>query len=244
LNKPFVSIITVCFNEEHRIETTIKSVLNQTFKNYEFIVVDGASKDKTINIISNYIEHIDSFISEPDDGLYHAMNKGASCATGDYLFFLNAGDFFLNDNTLESIFLYNPKADFVYGDIKIQKLSGEKVTKHMPVSLSKQFILQKTLPHQSVFTKKELFELIGGYDINLKIASDYKFQLIAILQKKATTQHIPVIFTLYDRSGISYLNPELKEKEKTLVRKQTLNQYSLFMYSFNRLIFRIKTWIN
>lgn len=112
-----ISIITVTYNADSCLEKTIQSVIEQTYKNIEYIIIDGASKDNTINLIKKYSNHINLWISEPDKGLYDAMNKGIKFATGDWIFFINAGDIFVSPDVLSLIFgdkSYN--ADIIYGD--------------------------------------------------------------------------------------------------------------------------------
>jgi len=213
-----ISVITVCFNAETDIKRTIKSVLEQSYESIQYIIIDGASTDNTINIISDYAYSIDTFISEEDSGIYDAMNKGAKAASGDYLFFLNAGDTFINKDTLSKIASHDLNGEFIYGDIEL--LSSDNITsvKRMPAILTTKFLINKTIPHQSVLTKKSLFDLIGGYDPKLKIVADYKFQLIAILELRAKTQYIPEVFAQFNLFGISSLQPFKRIKEKKKVQ--------------------------
>ena len=127
-NYPKVSIITVVYNGIEFLEETIKSVIAQTYPNIEYIIVDGGSKDGTLDIIKKYEAHISKWISEPDKGIYDAMNKGIDLATGDWQNFLNAGDSFVDNNVLEKIFTTNlENITLVYGDIIAIRENGQKL---------------------------------------------------------------------------------------------------------------------
>jgi len=167
-----ISIITVVFNNVENIEKTIKSVFNQTYKNIEYIVIDGGSTDGTIDIIKKYKKNIDYWISEPDKGIYDAMNKGAKKATGDYLYFLNSGDYFYDFDVLYNLsenFLEN--SDLVVGSVI--KLYEDYKT------LSKAQIHKLSLgvmpPHQGSFIKRKVFEELDGYNIKYKSSGDFDF---------------------------------------------------------------------
>lgn len=209
-----LSIITICRNEAKRIEATLLSVFNQTFKDFQFIVIDGASTDGTIKIIERHKARIAIFVSEPDKGIYNAMNKAIDYCKGNYIYFLNAGDILYSNKTLEKIFSYNIHADLIYGNIHVFNSSGFSKTLEMPPLLTKEFLLHKTIPHQATFTKKKLFDRIGKYNENYKIAADYKFSLQAIFQQKCSVQYIPEIFANFDNTGIGTVQKKIREKEK------------------------------
>ncbi|HNR65019.1 MAG TPA: glycosyltransferase family 2 protein [Atribacterota bacterium] len=170
---PLVSIITVCYNSEKFITDTIESVLNQTYKKYEYIIVDGGSTDNTLKIIQNYKEHISILISEPDKGVYDAMNKGAGLAKGEWTIFLNSGDRFYKSNTLENIFYQkNYFVDFIYGDCKVTYNSGfSRIAKARKIEeLWKGMVFS----HQSLFTNIEVFKEYK-FNIDNKIVGDFEF---------------------------------------------------------------------
>ena len=218
-----LSIITICFNEADSIEKTLKSVTNQTFNDYEWIVVDGGSTDGTIDILERYRTKFITFFSGNDAGIYNAMNKAIALATGEYLFFLNGGDYLFNRETLAQIFSHQLLADFVYGDISI---IGENRSRlfSMPPKITPEFLYRKTIPHQSTFTKKTLFERAGMYDEQYLIVADYEFILRSMHYYNATFQYVPVIFSCYTDDGVSSDSVK-REKEKKLVHKQ---YYSFF----------------
>lgn len=158
-NSPLISIITVVYNGKDFIEETILSVINQSYKNVEYVIIDGGSNDGTIDIIKKYDKFIDYWISEKDCGIYDAMNRGIEASTGDWLNFLNAGDSFVNDSVLERLFYKQEQiADLVYGAATIYNSDGEIITTIQPKKFTKFnlfFWTTRVLCHQSVFIRKE-----------------------------------------------------------------------------------------
>ena len=128
---PVVSIVTVCYNAVGVIEKTVTSVLNQTYKKIEYIVVDGASSDGTIEILNNYRSHISTLVSEPDKGIYDAMNKAIDMVSGEWILFLNAGDSFVDNNVLSHVFQREglEKYSVIYGDTIMEASWGTFIDK-------------------------------------------------------------------------------------------------------------------
>lgn len=168
-----VSVVTVCYNAVQTIEKTILSVINQTYQNVEYIIIDGASTDGTIDIINKYRDKIAYFVSEPDKGIYDAMNKGIKAATGDWINFMNAGDTFFSNTTITKIFSckdYSGKA-VVYGDAKyIQKWGSYEIC----ASGMDAFHEHTPFCHQSAFISTSIMRKYG-YDTRYRFASDYNF---------------------------------------------------------------------
>lgn len=165
-----VSVITVCYNAEAEIERTIKSVLSQTYSNFEYIIVDGNSQDKTMEILSCYRDKIAQVVSEPDKGIYDAMNKGIKMANGDWVIMMNAGDEFASNTVLDEIFqgAIPDNVKFIYSDVYVRNGSSWAVC---PMSFDK-----GGLNHQCVIYKKDLHSKIGYYIVTPKlIISDYLF---------------------------------------------------------------------
>jgi len=188
---PRFSIITVTYNAEKVIEDTIQSVVTQTYKNYEYIIIDGASKDNTLSIIDKYKSQISKVVSEPDNGLYEAMNKGIAAASGDYLCFLNAGDSFHEDNTLQLMvhsFTDNRLPDIIYGETAIVNEEGHFL--HMrrlktPETLTwKSFKQGMLVCHQAFFAKRSIAE---PFDLTYRFSADFDWCIRAM--KKASTLH-------------------------------------------------------
>lgn len=221
-----LSIITVNYNNIEGLKKTLESVLTQNWKNFEFIIIDGGSSDGSKEIIESNKEKLDYWVSEPDNGIYHAMNKGIKVANGEYLYFLNSGDHFDNSNALEKINTHLTEKDVVYFDIKVVEKNGVRIKK-CPKQLSFQFLHQDLPAHQATFIKKSLFESLGYYDENLKIVSDWKFLLLAICKHQASYKYIEDVFSTYYADGLSS-----KEESQSLIkfeREQVLNaEFSAF----------------
>lgn len=188
-NNPVLSIITVVYNGIATIEKTIQSVASQTYKNIEYIVVDGASKDGTLNIIKKYSQAISIWISEPDKGLYDAMNKGLALAKGKYVCFLNSGDTFYDAKTLEHIFSqFQEFPDIIYGETMIVDANGNEIgTRRLkaPENLNwKSFQDGMLVCHQSIFVNRNL---ATSYNLKYKISADFEWVLKAL--KRAQTIH-------------------------------------------------------
>ena len=207
-----LSIITICYNEK-QIERTCHSIVNQTWQDFEWIVVDGGSTDGTLDILNKYRDRIDILISEPDTGRYNAMNKGIKLAHGKYLNFMNGGDAFYNSTVLEKIFKDSKQtADILYG--KECAIDGKFLyICSLPERLDVAYWLERTLRHQSSFFKKELFEKYGFYNENYKIASDFEAFVLFFI-KGASFQYIPCVVALFDLGGISCTNQKLSMIER------------------------------
>ncbi|GBR75504.1 glycosyl transferase group 2 [Candidatus Termititenax persephonae] len=172
------SVITVCRNAEKDIGRTINSVLSQDSRDYEYIIIDGASTDNTISIVKQYGKKIAKFISEPDTGIYQAMNKGIGLATGKYLLFLNAGDLFLHERILSVMagqIEQNP-ADVLYGDLLITDMhKGSTLYRNSVRNMHKFWLYRHNIFHQSAFIRRELFAQAGLYDESFSLAGDHEW---------------------------------------------------------------------
>ncbi len=175
---PEISVITVCYNSEKHIEQTITSIAAQTYKNLEYIIIDGGSTDGTIDIIRKHDAHIHKWISEPDNGIAHAMNKGLELARGDYILFLHSDDYLLSPDVLKeaSRFLH-PPFDIVMFDIIFED-NGRKIYR-APRGFNWWINFKTGVFHQSVFCSKRLFEQVGAFDTRYRVAMDYDFFLRA-----------------------------------------------------------------
>lgn len=234
-----LSIITVCFNESSRIERTLASVASQTFRDFEWILIDGGSSDGTLEKLQRYRDHFAVFISEKDAGIYNAMNKGIALAQGEYLLFLNGGDYLSDNETLSRIFSNRLDADFVYGDITvIGDNRSERLV--MPAEISAEFLYRKTIPHQSTLTRKTLFDRAGSYDERYAIVADYEFILRCLLVYKATFQYVPVAFSCYADDGVSS-DAARRKAEKVLVHKRyySLLQRFVLRYKLRTKLYRL-----
>jgi len=176
-----ISVVTVAFNSSDFLEQTIQSVLNQTYNNIEYIIIDGASTDGSVEIINRYDDAIDYWVSESDKGIAHAMNKGIKASSGDYILFLHADDYFLNEQVVQTAVSYmNSKPDIAAFNIVFQKQDIEFECKSRGFNYWLNF--KTGLYHQGVFCSRAVFKKLGGFDESYKIAMDYEFWLRAYRQ--------------------------------------------------------------
>jgi glycosyltransferase involved in cell wall biosynthesis len=171
--EPLVSVVTVVFNAAEIIEKTMLSIIRQTYKNIEYIIVDGASTDGTLDIIRKYEDKIDYWISEPDKGIYDAMNKGINLATGGWALFMNAGDWFYADTVIQEFIDVNPdRVKNYYGDNIYFKANISYIFTAR-INSRRDFLKHNTFSHQAVFYSVELLKKSGGYDTSLKVSADF-----------------------------------------------------------------------
>jgi glycosyltransferase involved in cell wall biosynthesis len=224
-----LSIITVNLNNKQGLEKTIGSVIGQAFTDFEYIVIDGASVDGSIDIIRKNHKKITRWISEKDTGIYNAMNKGLSLANGEYCLFLNSGDYLYSENTLAEVFKMNPVEDIVYGNMIIENPNGEKRHGEMPHNITLEHMIKDTLWHPVSFIKREVFNKYGFYREDLKVVSDYDFFFKNIIKNKVSTRHIPVTIAVFVLNGISSMasNVELIKSERKKVQMQYVDEKML-----------------
>lgn len=220
-NWPLISIITVCYNAEKSIERTLKSVIKQNYDNIEYIIIDGASSDKTLEIIHKYSQHISLIISESDKGVYDAMNKGINLASGEWINFMNSGDTFYDLNVLTNIHKHiTPKVDIIYGDTCIE-LDHSKKYCLKPDTLES---FQYKLPfcHQSCFIKTTLAKS-NLFDLTFKYVADYAM-FYHLYNQKANFKYINTIISIYQiESGLTASNSYLCNMEKYKVNGQKIS---------------------
>ena len=179
INVPRVTILTVCYNSEKTIEETLCSVQSQTYANLEYIVIDGASTDRTLEILNDYQECIDIIVSEPDNGLYDALNKGIALSSGDIIAILHSDDCFYNDYVVErimNVFARNPSTHSVMSNLEVG--STWKSFFRLRIMSPKKFRPRKLMlgimpPHCSTFIKKSVYELYGNFNTRYRIAADF-----------------------------------------------------------------------
>ena len=180
-NKPMISIITVVFNGEKYLEQTIKSIIDQTYKNFEYIIIDGGSTDGTLEIIKKYEDKISYWISEKDKGISDAFNKGVMAAKGDYINFQGDGDGFLSSETLEEIFKDIKAGELSIISTRIQRVDedGNKIyrSKFVKNFDKRSLLFRMSLPHQGLFVPRSYFEKYGLFDLNNKFCMDYEHLL-------------------------------------------------------------------
>lgn len=212
------SIITINRNNAVGLEKTIQSVINQTLTDYEYIVIDGGSTDDSIDIIKRYNDKISYWVSEPDRGIYHAMNKGIEQAKGEYVELLNSGDWLCQPDTLQKLLTFNSTADIIYGNmLKVYpdgRLINDKGFHRSDLTLADMYF--HTLNHSSSFVKRKLFDVYGLFNEDYKIVSDWVFFLKAIGLGKASVEYVDVNVNFFDMTGISNSQRKLRFEEREL----------------------------
>lgn len=229
MNELLISIITINYNNQKGLEKTIQSVVSQTYKKIQYIVIDGGSSDGSEEIIKKYSDNISYWVSEPDNGIYHAMNKGVDKAIGDYLLFLNSGDCLHDEVSIEECLkFFSSGEDLIIGQVYITPsgIIGWKDLK-APITMY-DFYEWGPVPHQACFIKRVLFENMR-YDESLKIVSDWKFFMQAIVFKECSYKIIKYIVSDFEEGGISS-NKYACDLEREYVLKQLLPKSILTDY--------------
>ena len=207
------SIITVNYNNKEGLEKTIKSVITQSFHNYEYIVIDGGSTDGSVDILNKYNDHITYWVSESDGGIYQGMNKGIAKAKGEYLNFMNSGDCFYNNDVLENVVAYDYHDDFIVGkDYHFNSQSGRGHVSIQPPRTTMIHFFVATLDHQSSFIKRELFNN-SLYDESHRLVSDWIFFTEKIVKEDKRVQFIPEIVCRREEGGLSEQQRDRNRKE-------------------------------
>lgn len=229
--RPFLSVITINYNDVIGLEKTIQSVRSQTFKNFEYIVIDGGSKDGSKEYIESQDEFIHYWVSEPDKGIYNAMNKGIKSSEGEYLLFLNSGDVLNGMTALEDFINHQGfQGDIVYGDYKYEE--GGKI---FPDRLTPLFFVRTSLPHQSTLFKREVFDKMGLYDENYKIVSDRAFYIKCFLSEQFVFRHVTYPLVIFDLSGISN-NPLHKERQALENDRVFQESYGIYYEDYKNML--------
>ena len=231
-----ISLITVTYNSSKTLSDTLQSVLNQTYSDIEYIIVDGAFKDSTVSMIREQEPKFQGrmrWISESDKGLYDAMNKGIKVATADYCIFMNSGDCFFTDNVVEKVAHLLDGTDILYGNTHYT--DGKiRYSKDEPDLFS--FFYVSCWCHQSTFIKTSLLKKYL-YDDSLRIVADWKFLLQTVIKDNCSFKAIDQNISLYDATGISSTNKELYEKERALVLSEMfthreIEDYQRLVYGY------------
>lgn len=243
-----VSIITACYNSESTIEETLRSIQKQTYKDIEYIVVDGASTDSTLQIVEKYKERVNKLVSEPDSGVYNAMNKGINSATGDLLFFLNADDVFINELVVEKFVEEARKTStgLLLGNIlMINRYTGEMYYENHKI-VDKIRLMTSSIFHPATFFRKEVFEKYGLYNENNKIVSDYEWY-VNYFQNGGDYKYIDSPISIFSLGGLSSneKHQDLHSKEYNFIKnkyfsKQDIKNTDLLKKYFSRKINKIK----
>tara|TARA_R110001592_G_scaffold155601_2_gene385548 strand:- start:3688 stop:4431 length:744 start_codon:yes stop_codon:yes gene_type:complete len=238
MSLPKISIITVCFNAENTIEKTIESVTNQTYENIEYLIIDGQSYDKTLSIAGNYKSKISKIISEPDSGIYNAMNKGITLSTGDYLLFLNADDYLLSTTVVENYMAQisdSKHSDIFYGNILIYNhLNGFGKIWKAHKKVTGKLLYNSTIPHPSTIFRRAVFEDLGTYNESYKITADHEFYIKSFVNGKKF-QHVNILTALFSIGGISTSDDNSK-----LIKLERQRAIEFHFTAYQRFILRIR----
>lgn len=218
-----ISIITVTFNRAHVIRDAIEGVLRQKYKNYEYIIVDGASKDNTLDILKEYEAKFEGrmrWISEPDKGLYDAINKGIRMATGDVVGIINSDDFFHRDDTFDVIAgaFADGKTDAIYtDDVVVNEKTGKRFRFNGGNFRTWQYRIGMMPSHPTFYAKKALFEQYGYYKLGYKIAADFELMMRFAYIHKVRMKYVPEAIMTFRLGGVS-----TNMKNKMLLNKETV----------------------
>ena len=242
-----ISIITPCYNSELTLEDTIESVLSQDYPNVEYIIIDGGSHDNTISIIEKYKDEISMVISEKDDGIYDAMNKGIQISTGDIVGILNSDDFYAHEKVLSKIaksFLQNG-CDAVYSDL--QYISKQNKTKLVRNWKSEEFKLSKFKwgwmpPHPTFFLKKESYIKFGSYDTRLTLSADYELMLRMLYKYQLKPIYIPEVMVKMRIGGkgnsslLQRIRANIEDRKAWRINNVKPNLFTLYLKPLRKLI--------
>ena len=208
---PEISIVTVCYNSSETIEETIKSVISQTYKNIEYIIIDGESTDNTLEIVNKYQTNISKIISEKDTGLYDAINKGVSIANGNIVAILNSDDLYNDENVLQEVvdLFQKNNLDASYADlVYVDRIDTTKTTRYWKSGKYKDGLFFKGWmpPHPTFFVKKEVYEKYGLFNLEFNSAADYEIMLRFIHKNKVKIGYLPRVIVKMRVGGVSNAN--------------------------------------
>ena len=215
-----LSIITINYNNAVGLQRTIDSIVNQTFTDYEWIVVDGGSTDGSKEILAKYKDHFAWWCSEPDKGVYNAMNKGIAHASGEYVNFMNSGDIFATPTILDEVFSQSHDADILIGVMAHGSIDGwQQNIPSIPPCLRWWELYKQGIGHQSEFVKRDLFKQ-RMFDESFRIAADWDWNAYFIAAKRAKTEFIPLIISVYEDGGISAKQKNIVANEKDIIQQR------------------------
>ena len=225
----------------------MESVFHQLYSNFEYIVIDGGSADGSKELLLNHTDKIAYWVSERDKGIYDAMNKGILQAKGDYLLFLNSGDYLIQEDILTRVFSERQDADILYGELIFDFGGENKKLEKRPAVLTKEFIFADNVWHPASFIKRSLFNDLGLYNTQYKIAADYDFFFHAIAVKGVSTKYLPFPISIYDTAGMSSvpenlrkINAERDEIHRVYLQKDEL----IYLNHVNKLRYKtLSRWL-
>lgn len=216
------SVITINYNNYEGLRSTIESVVQQIYTDYEYIVIDGGSTDGSVDLIREFQNRITYWVSEKDRGIYHAMNKGVIQSHGDYCIFMNSGDCFYNHEVLKIVSAKSPTEDVVVGKVAID-MQNHIISPPPKGDLTMYHLYSGSIPHQGSFIRTELLRKYP-YDESLRISSDWKFFVQTMIIDNCIVRFIDEFIAKYDLNGFSSENPQLMREEKEIILKEFFPQ--------------------
>lgn len=224
---PEITVITVCRNAASLLETTIQSVLQQTGVRLEYVIVDGASIDDTSQVLRRYAARVPTIVSEPDTGIYDAMNKGLSRAHGELICFLNAGDTFEAKTVCQQVCARYQEGypDILYGDVLITSASGKVERRASYDGWDLASFFEFPVCHQGVFATRKAFEVVGPFNQSYRYAADHDWLLRALRRHRLTSCYLPFIISHFDNGGVSTDNQTAVRAE---LRRAVASNFSLW----------------
>ena len=240
-----VSIVTVCYNSEQTIEDSILSVINQRYDDIEYIIVDGKSNDRTLDIVNQYKSSITRIVSETDQGIYDAMNKGLALSTGEVVAFLNSDDIYQDDQVIASVVeaMESKKVDCLYGDIVyVDRNQIDRVKRHWVTGEQNDFGTGWHPAHPAFFLKRHNYLELGDYRIEMNIAADFELMMRMLQKHQVRSLYFPEILVRMRLGGAS--NKSIKnilQGYKDIKKAFNVNQISMpVIYPFYRYLPKIK----
>lgn len=232
-----LSIITVNINNAAGLHKTISSVICQTYSDYEYIIIDGGSVDESIDVIKQFKNNKLKWISEKDNGIYNAMNKGILKSSGQYLLFLNSGDFLYSNDVLKNVFSKSLDAGLICCSLKIELLDKKESSIYSIKNkkITNRYMFYQTIPHPSTLIKRELFMKFGLYDESFKIAGDYEF-FVRVIKNKVKYLIEPLVLSVFNNQGISWSQLDLVNDENLKIRKQYFF-FSSYLYKLYDILY-------
>lgn len=209
------SVITINYNNCEGLLQTVRNVLGQTYKDFEYIIIDGGSTDGSVEVLREYGDRISFWISEADSGIYNAMNKGVTHAHGDYCIFMNSGDLFYDESVLERVNVINATEDIVVGKVVVDR-HDHIISPPPKEELTMYHLYSGSIPHQGSFISTKLLRKYP-YDESLKISSDWKFFVQTLILDNCPIRFLDEFIAKYDTNGLSSSNPKLMRQEKETV---------------------------
>ena len=238
-----LSIITINFNDREGLDKTIQSVINQTYRDFEYIVIDGASTDGSVDVIKKYADRLTHWVSEPDTGIYNAMNKGTRLAQGEYCLYLNSGDFLAADDVLERTLSHNFTEDIVSCNLELFD-ERNVYLQTPPRHISLFTFTNGSLPHPSTFIKRNILEELGGYNESYRIVSDWCFFLDALITRNCTYQTVDIVLSKFNCFGISSLSGKKSSDEmKTYLNLKFPTLIKDYLPYEDEAVYNVMLWV-